>query len=82
MSKSFRNREIMVSARVFDALSALAVVRELDCPDAVADIELGKLLEASADLQWAVARRKKDNEAFRRDYAERVAGKQPDDQIP
>lgn len=81
---TFRTKQILVSPAVFDALRVLADIEGHDCADAVADLRLGLLLSNEAQIQWAIAERRKRMAKFRDDYLEHVksATPEPPDEIP
>lgn len=80
---SFRTKSILVSPAVYDALKVIADIEGHDCPDEVADLRLGLMLGAEADIQWAIAERRKRMAQFRDDYKERVKAKQtPEVELP
>lgn len=68
----FRTKQILVSPAVYDALKVLADIEGHDCADAVADLRLGLLLSNEAQIQWAIAERRKRMVQFREEYTERV----------
>lgn len=68
----FRTRYIAISTSVYDALKVIADIEGASCPDEIADLRLGLLLSNEAQIQWAIAERRKRMEQFREDYREQV----------
>jgi hypothetical protein len=77
----FRNRSIMVSTPVFEALKAIADIEGHDCPDTLADLELAKACSLRFDIEWLRAERRKALEEVKKRYQARCKA-QPEDQLP
>lgn len=68
----FRTKQILVSSAVFEALKVIAEIEGLDCPDALADLELGKLLNNRGQIEWAKNRARQMRTEFQREYHDRL----------
>lgn len=69
---SFRTKQILVSSAVYEALKVIAEIEGMDCPDALADLELGKLMEKRGQIEWAKARARQMRTQFQKEYHDRL----------
>lgn len=65
------NRTLYTDNRVFEALSALAEIRETT-PDALATAMLGERLEQEHHLRWLIDRTKSDRKKRSEEYLQKL----------